>query len=141
MVVLITFHLLHAILYLPPGENEQWDRYIKEKSERWKAHVSGWIINGRFNPFHIVRYEDLKINTAKEVLKMVKYLGFKDVISEVDVQARVDEGYSSFYRNHQDDFEHFTLQQKEFIGTTVNETIALLAEYGLDHSFPIREYL
>ena len=103
--------------------------------------MSGWIINGRYNPFHIVRYEDLKLNPTKEVLKMAAYLGFKDVISEMGIQARVGEGYNSFYRNHQDGFEHFTHQQEELIGTTINETIAMLAEYGLDHSFPIRDYL
>ena len=107
----------------------------------WKSHTSRWIINGKDNPFLIVRYEDLKQNTIKEVLRMVEFLGFKDLFTEDSIQDKLGNGYNSFYRNHQDDFEHFTADQKALIRRTVEETAQLLAKQGLEHSFRIEDYL
>lgn len=103
--------------------------------------MSGWIISGRLNPFLIVRYEDLIVNTTDELSKMVEFLGYKEVVSRLEIQRVVREGYRSFYRNHKSVFEHFTPDQKELIHRTVEETIDLLAKYNLANSFPIRKYL
>ena len=114
---------------------------MKDRTERWKAHVSGWVISGRSNPFLIVRYEDLKQNTVREVLRMVEFLGFKGLFTEASIQDKLGDGYNGFYRNHQDNFEHFTSDQKALIEKTVRETVSLLAERGLEQSFPIKDYL
>ena len=114
---------------------------MKDRIDRWKSHISGWIISGRYNPFLIVRYEDLEQNTVKEVFRMVEFLGFKDLFTEDSIRNKLGNGYNSFYRNHQDDFEHFTGEQKALIKRTVEETVRLLAEQGLEHSFRIEDYL
>ena len=109
--------------------------------ERWKSHISGWIVDGKFNPFLVIKYEDVKNNLAKEVLKMVKFLGFQDLFTEGSIQAKLREGYNSFYRNHEDNFEHFTTQQSQLISITVTETMQLLADNGMQNSFPIKDYV
>lgn len=72
---------------------------------------------------------------------MVEFLGFKDIFTEDIIQERLAEGYNDFYRNHKDDFEHFTPEQERLIHQTVKETINLLAENGIEKSFPIKDYL
>ncbi len=136
-ITLLTWTLTHSL----SGANELWNEYIRERMERWKSHISGWIVGGKFNPFLVIRYEDVKKNSAKEVLKMVKFLGFQDLFTEESVQDKLKEGYSSFYRNHEDDFEHFTAQQSELISNTVTDTLQLLADNGLQDSFPIKDYV
>ena len=102
--------------------------------------MSGWIIAGKNNPFHIVRYEDLKNDTVKEMKKALNFLGFSH-ISETDIRERLGEGYNSFYRNHRDDFGHFTEAQKSFVRQQVQDTINTLREHGKEDSFPIYKYL
>ena len=120
--------------------NEDWDRYIRVKGKRWRDHVSGWIIAGKDNPFHIVRYEDLKNNTVKEMKKVLDFLGFSH-ISETDIEERLGEGYNAFYRNHKDNFGHYTEEQKSFVYQQVEDTINTLREHRMDSVFPIYEYL
>ena len=72
---------------------------------------------------------------------MVEFLGFKGLFTEESIQDKLGGGYNGFYRNHQDNFEHFTSDQKALIEKTVRETVSLLAEQGLEQSFPIKDYL
>lgn len=128
-------------LFSPFTENNKdWDKHIREKTKRWSAEVSGWIIAGKDNPLIVVRYEDLKKDTAKEMKRVMDFLGFSH-ISESDIKERLGEGYNSFYRNHKDNFSHYTEGQKSFIRQQVESTINALREHGKENVFPIDEYL
>ena len=102
-------------------------------------HITTWIVNGRNNPFHVVRYEDLKTNTIGEVQKLLKFLGVP--YSEQEINGRLQAGFNDFYRNHHDDFRHFTPEQERFVSGLVNQTIATLKVYGLDSRFSFQDYL
>lgn len=88
----------------------------------------------------MVRYEDLKNNTIMEMKKMIDFLGFSH-ISEAEVRERLSKGFTSFYRNHRDNFSHYTDEQKDFIHQQVQDTINALREQGRENVFPIHEYL
>ena len=120
--------------------HEGWNAHVEEKGKRWSDHITGWIISGKDNPFHIVQYEDLKNDTVKEMKKVMDFLGFSH-LSEADIAERLDQGYNNFYRNHKDDFVHFTEEQKAFVHEQVVNTINTLKEYGLENVFPIYKYL
>ena len=120
--------------------NKDWDHFVQEKGKRWSDHVRGWIITGKNNPFHIVRYEDLKNDTVKEMKKVVDFLGFPH-ISEADIEERLGEGYNNFYRNHKDNFGHYTEKQKSFVRQQVQDTINTLRKHGKENVFPIHQYL
>ena len=102
--------------------------------------MSGWIIAAKDNPFLVVRYEDLKKDTIKEMKRVVDFLGFSH-ISEADITNKLGEGYNNFYRNHTDNFGHFTEEQKAVVQHQVEETIKKLRENGRDNVFPIHKYL
>ena len=120
--------------------NKDWDKYIQEKTKRWSAEVSGMIIAGKDNPFLAVRYEDLKKDTVREMKRVMDFLGFSR-ISESDIRERLGDGYNNFYRNHKDNFTHYTEEQKLFIRQQVENTINTLREHGKENIFPIDEYL
>ena len=71
---------------------------------------------------------------------MMNFLGFSH-ISESDIKERLGEGYNSFYRNHKDNFSHYTEEQKSFIRQQVQNAINTLREHGKETFFPIDEYL
>ena len=110
------------------------------RARRWRDHVSGWIITARYNPLLVVRYEDLKIDAVKEMKIVMDFLGFSH-ISESDIEEKLGIGYNSFYRNHKDDFRHYTEDQKSFVHQKVEETIKILKDLGRESIFPIHEYL
>ena len=128
---------MHSILI--PGNNSGWNTFLQQKAVRWPTHITSWIVNGRNNPFYVVRYEDLKSNTTREVQKLLKFLGAP--YSEQEINRRLKAGFNDFYRNHHDDFRHFTPEQERFITGLVNQTIATLKVYGLDSVFSLQEYL
>ena len=100
----------------------------------------GWIIAAKDNPFLVVRYEDLKKDTIKEMKRVVDFLGFSH-ISEADITNKLGEGYNNFYRNHTDNFGHFTEKQKAVVQHQVVKTINKLREIGRDNVVPIHKYL
>ena len=79
------------------------------------------------------------MNATREVIKLLKFLGVPH--SEQVVNERLKSGFSDFYRNHHDEFSHFTAEQEHFVTSLVNQTISILKVYGLSKVFPIHEYL
>lgn len=57
------------------------------------------------------------------------------------VSMRLGGGYNYFYRNHKDNFTHFTVSQEKLIRRTINETLTNLKEHGFNDTFGIDEYL
>ena len=87
----------------------------------------------------VVQYEKLKKDTVGGVKRMLDFLGFG--YSQEEIGKRLKEGYTTFYRNHRDEFEHFTPPQRAFLTNMVNETIQMLNECNVGDVFPIRDYL
>jgi hypothetical protein len=64
---------------------------------------------------------------VKRVLEFLKF-----PYSEEEVGSAVLTGFSSYYRNHTDSFQHFTGQQKTVVNTAVSEITTRLRA----HNFP-----
>ena len=94
-------------------------------TERWKHHICGWFINGRSNPLHVVKFEDLKSNTLIEVWKIISFFGGEEYLNITTETL----GYDNFYRNHTDMFDHFTPDQEKYISEAILTTMVTLAEH------------
>lgn len=68
-----------------------------------------------------VRYEDLKTDTVAEVARMLDFLEFP--FSREEVEHRIGEGFTQFYRNHTDSFGHFTSEQKIFVNGIIFDVV------------------
>ena len=112
------------------GENPNWAEYVVRMSDRWKYHVCGWLLNGRNNPIHIVKFEDMQNDVLLEMSKIILFFGGTKM-SEQDIASRIKAGYNQFYRNHTDTFNHFTPNQENYVINTIKETIDTLStHYG-----------
>ena len=78
---------------------------------KWKTLLS-WVINStEHHPTLVVRYEDVKQNTIREVKRMLDFLQFP--YREEVMEERLEKDFSKFRRKHRGSFEHFTTQQRE----------------------------
>ena len=100
-------------------------------AERWKHHICGWLLNGRNNPLHIVKFEDLKENTLVEVVKVVDFYGGTKVPVQ-NINSKIN--YNQFYRNHTDAFNHFTSEQEKYISETIVNTMGMIKEHYKENS-------
>ena len=108
-------------------------------------------IEGTPCPVLVVYYEQLKTNHLlqvytymyccrylytqlychyQQVRKVLDFLRFP--FSEKELTSAVKAGFSSYYRNHTDSFQHFTGQQKTVVNTAVSEITTRLRA----HNFP-----
>lgn len=94
---------------------------------RWKQHICGWLLNGRNDPLHLVKYEKLKENVVLELLKIIKFYRIK--LLERDIVSRINVGYNLFFRNHTDTFLHFTEEQDRYLGDTIKATVNILSTH------------
>ena len=85
-------------------------------------------------------FEDLKADTVGEMKKVTDFLGFSYTAEEIS--ARLNSGFSQFYRNHTANFTHFTPDQETYIHDVIYNTSQFMGEKGLYDMFPrIDDYL
>lgn len=124
------------------GENKDWDAYIHLKLPRWPVQIVNLLTEAKLSqrPVHILQFEDLKSDTARELKKVTDFLGFSYSLEEVS--TRLQAGFTKFYRNHTTQFSHFTAVQEQYIHDVVYRTSQVMRENGLYGLFPrIDDYL
>lgn len=130
---------LKIFLLVPAGDNQDWNDYVVRMTVRWKRHICGWLMNGRNNPLHLVKYANLKISAKTELMRIMKFYSRIEMPVPYDL-AQIDLGYNNFYRNHTDSFHHYTSEQDSYISETVQDTINILRQH-YDANSPIIELL
>ena len=118
--------------FLYTGDNPDWKEYVARMTDRWKRHICGWLINGYNNPLLIVKYENLKANVSLEMSRIIKFYGMN--MSQQYLDSQVQAGYSRFYRNHTDSFQHYLPEQEDDISKAVSDTVSTLREHYSDNS-------
>ena len=89
---------------------------------------------------HILKFEDMKADTVREIKRVTDFLGFS--YNEKEVSVRLGSGFTQFYRNHTAEFSHLTANQEQYIHNVVYSTSQFMRENGIYDMFPgIDEYL
>ena len=107
---------------------------------KWKMMIYNNLLSHRHQPVLAVMYEDLKTNTVAEVLRMLNFLQFPYLREEVE--QRLQGGFTNFYRNHTDSFDHFTSEQKLFVNGIISDVAQKLQ--NIKHSalaIKLQEYM
>lgn len=93
--------------------------------------VQHLLVNSKNSSVLLVHYEDLRSNLFHEMKRMLQFLDYS--VTENTLRERLDEKFTTFYRNHTSEFEHFTSEQKKY----VNSILASKVETGL----PLKQYI
>ena len=88
-----------------------------------------------------VKYEDLQKNVNSEVTIMLDFLEYP--YSLTNINKKLANNYDEFHRKHSNttSSEHFTLEQKRFVNSVVQNTIDLLESHGMTAVCDIKDYL
>ena len=86
------------------------------------------------------RYEDLKLDTFKEVKRMLDFLQFG--YDNEELRQRLATNFSTFHRQHTEkEFQHFTSEQRIFVDNGISASVDYLKRYNHGETFGIEEYL
>ena len=122
------------------GENPDWKVIIEHQIVRWKGMVRNLVLNPNHQPVLVVRYEDLKANSTHEVLRMLDFLRVEHDSRQVAAVLE-KEGFIEHYRNHTDDFEHFTAKQKQFINNAIRQMLKELQQAKIPDTLGLKNYI
>ena len=119
--------------FLLPGDNPRWNAFVYDQSQRWFTMLENWISKNRKHPVLLVKYEDLKNDTAMEIQKILDFLDIS--YSTEDLQRQLSGGFSAFRRSHtKENFDHFTPEQKLWINSAVMNATDLI---GMEMDFTV----
>ena len=115
--------------------------YVHTQALRWQRTIFAWMVNNMGHPVVVVKYEDMKANTSKELRRMLNFLQVP--YTEAQFQSVVTSGYEKFRRHHssQDDYDHYTSEQRAFVNSVIRTTHSILEEYCLSETCSVHEYL
>ena len=145
MALIFTVSLIYNFIretyyYFLLLETEKWIKFSGRYFDRWKERTINWVFNNHSHPVHVVSYEDLKRDTVGEVEKILDFLRFP--YSHNDLVERLRQDYTVFQRPHtNDDFQHFSPEQKENLRTTLLTVMARAKACGKSDLFHFDEYL
>lgn len=108
----------------------------------WLDRIQNWVLTQTpQHPVIVVRYEDLKQDTLKEVEKMVTFLGFP--FNEEDTAQKLAEDFTSFKRPHneEEDFKRYTDEQILHMKSVVLQAIKLTEDKNMTHVVRLSDYL
>ena len=113
--------------------DERWNDFIFEQATEWQQIVLAWLTNNHNHPVLTVRYEDLKLDTADELKKMLEFLQVPYSTSMVQdlIQNTYDEKLSIAY----------TPDDRIYINSVVKSTVETLRTYKIDTKGDILSYL
>ncbi len=86
---------------------------------------------------NLFRYEDIKVDAAKEVKKILRFLEFPGTGEE----KVLHEEFKTFYRNHSSSFDQFTASQKQYYNAVIHQVAQASHKISKEVAEKIKEYL
>ena len=96
---------------------------------KWKMIAAENILHSKGHLVLVVLYEQLQANPLREVVRILNFLHYP--YSPEAVRSAVEEGFTSFFRNHTDLFPHFTPQQISLVNDAIVTAAERLRSEGL----------
>lgn len=125
------------------GENPEWEAMIHKQAKRWKNMITNHVINRPWtHPILVVRYEDLKKDSVKEVQRMLDFLDIS--IHKAELLRRLHQSsFSEYHRNHSDSspFEPYTSSQVQYWNSVITNVDKSLRSNGITGFIPLKSYL
>ena len=92
----IQCHIIIIFSQYNVGRN--WTKYVQEQIKQWTGYFHVWLANGikRRRPVHVIKYEDLKLDTLKGVKGMLDFLQFEH--DEEELRGKIATDFNTFHR-------------------------------------------
>ena len=125
------------------GKNPEWEAIIHKQAKKWKNMIYNHVIKRKpTHPLLVVRYEDLKRDSVREVQRMLDFL---DIIVERDelLQRLQQNSFNRYHRNHtrSSQFNPYTPAQIKYWNSVISDTVNILRSNGISNFVPLKSYL
>lgn len=133
--------MLHNIfvIFCPNAAIPKWDLFLHKYMNSWRLRLRNWVTDS-MQPVHVVRYEDLINDTVKKVGRMLDFLNIN--YNKEDLRNRLRDDFTVFKREHsENDFEHYSPQQKLQMKSVLQEAIRMAEEGNKADILRLHEYL
>lgn len=121
------------------GNNSDWKEFVSNISIRWQKTIIKWSSSSsNHHSVLVVHYEDVKNDSLAQVERILDFL--KQNYDRTELRIKVEDGFGGVQRQHRDEYEHYTRDQKISINEMIMKTIHTLQLHKLDHLFRIKEY-
>ena len=137
-IVLFTMYTI-LILYTV---SDSWNEFLHTYMTQWTSRITKWVLaNDPTHPVLVVRYEDLKQDTVREIERMLDFLHIP--YNKGDLPLILAADFNTFKRPHNrnNDFEHYTSAQKVHMKSTLMNVINLTQEKNMTHLLRLTDYL
>ena len=104
--------------------------------------IQKWVLQKNAeHPVLLVRYEDLKSNTIREVERMLVFL--QRPFDADELSSRLAEDFTTFKRPHytQNSFERYTSTQRLYMDAVLLQGIEYTQNSNMTHVLKLNEYL
>ena len=125
------------------GENPEWEAIVHKQAKKWKNMIYNHVINRKpTHPLLVVRYEDLKLDSVREVQRMLHFL---DIAVDKDelLQRLEQNSFNTYHRNHtrSSQFNPYTHSQTKYWNSVILDAENSLHSNGITNFIPLRSYL
>ncbi len=87
--------------------------------------IKNWIIQSAKHRVLVVKFENVKLDTASEVKRMLKFLHIP--YNDSQLEQKLMQGYRVYHRSHHgEDFEHYTPELKKYVSKGISNIVDLL---------------
>ena len=109
--------------------DDQWSGFVLEEAKEWQRIIQSWMVDDLNNPVLTVWYEELRLDVAVELKRMLDFL-------QVPYNTFIVEELAlSFQEDRPSIMNMYTANQINYINSIIKSTIETLADSSIDSEY------
>ena len=117
------------LLYVTIHADDQWSGFVLEEAKEWQRIIQSWMVDDLNHPVLAVWYEELRLDAAVELKRMLDFL-------QVPYNTFIVEELAlSFQEDRPSNMNMYTANQINYINSIIKSTIETLADSSIDSEY------
>lgn len=109
--------------------DDQWSDFVLEEAKEWQRIIQSWMVDDLNHPVLAVWYEELRLDAAVELKRMLDFL-------QVPYNTFIVEELAlSFQEDRPSIMNMYTANQINYINSIIKSTIETLADSSIDSEY------
>ena len=117
------------LLYVTIHADDQWSGFVLEEAKEWQRIIQSWMVDDLNHPVLAVWYEELRLDVAVELKRMLDFL-------QVPYNTFIVEELAlSFQEDRPSIMNMYMANQINYINSIIKSTIETLADSSIDSEY------
>ena len=122
--------MTHTHTHMHTG-NPKWDWYVEYKGMSWLVFLNTWLKESSI-PRVVIQYEKLKVNTTREIIRALEFLGHH--VEDETLRCVERNGEGLFKRQEHLNFDPFSLENKRSLNRIIEQSRDILKHYDIQYN-------